>query len=113
MLESLVVGGVEEDLRLQAAPCVAIVHDLPATGLVPASVQCAADIVHSHVCKGRCITLLAHTCCDLQAEQSLFQTEATSVPLPNWLGTPKHQLHHHAKISAQDLKAACNPSACH
>lgn len=34
MLEALVVGGAQEDLRLQFAPCVTIIHDLVTTQLV-------------------------------------------------------------------------------
>ena len=46
VLEALVVGGVEEDLGLQLAPRVPVVHDLPAARLVPAPVQRGADVVH-------------------------------------------------------------------
>ena len=60
MLEALVVGGVEEDLGLQAAAGVAVVHGLPAAGLVPALVQRRTDIIHRHLRKWRCISLLAH-----------------------------------------------------
>lgn len=36
VLETLIIGGVEKDLRLQLPPSVSIVHHLPATALVPA-----------------------------------------------------------------------------
>ena len=49
MLEALVVGGVEEDLGLELAPGVPVVHDLPAARLVPAPVQRRADVVHRHL----------------------------------------------------------------
>lgn len=60
MLEALVVGGVEEDLGLQAAPRVAIVHGLPPARLVPALVQRRTDVVHRHLRERRRISLLAY-----------------------------------------------------
>ena len=60
VLEALVVGGVEEDLGLQAAPGVAVVHGLPAARLIAAVVQRRADVVHRHLCKRRRIALLPH-----------------------------------------------------
>ena len=76
MLEALVVGGIQEDLGLQAAPSVAIVHDLPAARLVAAAVQRCADIVHRHIRKWCSVTLLPHTCCNLHAPSGLMELYA-------------------------------------
>mmetsp|Transcript_37572 Transcript_37572/g.94847 ORF Transcript_37572/g.94847 Transcript_37572/m.94847 type:complete len:646 (-) Transcript_37572:1836-3773(-) len=57
VLQALVVGGVQEDLSLQLAARVSVVHDLPPSVLVPHVVKVLGDLLHRDVREGRGVTL--------------------------------------------------------
>lgn len=82
MLEALVVGGTQEDLRLQLAPRVTIVHDLVSSQLVTVVIQQRRDFLHvDSIVEWGGITNFTSVCRNLGSTKLFFRILSTSVKM--------------------------------